>query len=74
MVTLPWWATALLTFVAKGFNQWLANKRSEQAMRDLGAATARAEDHAKAERQEQQARAGGAAAADAPDNPEDLRD
>ncbi|GJD88157.1 hypothetical protein BHAOGJBA_1670 [Methylobacterium hispanicum] len=73
-MTLPWWATAVLTLIAKIFNQWLANKRAEVAMRDLGAATARVDGLRKAERQEQKARAAGAAAAEAQDDPRDLRD
>ena len=73
MLALPWWATALLTFVARAFNQWLASRRAEQALRDLGAATARNADRAEAERQERVARDAGDAAADGPDDPRDLR-
>jgi hypothetical protein len=74
MIALPWWASLLITGLTRFLNQWLANKRAEGALRDLGAATQRADSLREAERQEQAARQTGAAAADAADDPHDLRD
>lgn len=74
MLTLPVWATVLLDLVAKTVNQWLANRRAEQALRDLGAATQVAESVKIAESQEASARAAGEAARGAEDDPRDLRD
>lgn len=71
---LPWWASGLVAFVVRLINEWAARKRAEAALRELGAATQRADSLREAERQEQQARRAGAAAADAPDDPRDLRD
>lgn len=70
---LPWWASGLVTFVVRLINEWAARKRAEAALRELGAATQRAESLREAERQEQQARRAGAASAEAPDDPRDLR-
>jgi len=74
MFTLPVWATVLLDLVAKTVNQWLANRRAEQSLRDLSAATQAAESTKLAESQEASARAAGEAALDAEDDPRDLRD
>lgn len=73
MFTLPVWASVLLDLVAKTFNQWLANIRAEQALRDLGAATQSLESIRVAESQEASAVAAGEAAQDAVDDPRDLR-
>lgn len=70
---MPWWLATLLNWAARVVTQWLADKRAEQALRDLGAATERNKAHAEAERQEAAAHRAGAAAEDAPDNPLDLR-
>lgn len=69
MISLPLWASALITLVVKGATQWLANLRAEQALRDLGAATQAASSRAEAERQEAIAKAAGDAAA--PEDPTD---
>ena len=37
--SLPWWASALITFLVRAANDWAAHQRAEQALRDLGAAT-----------------------------------
>ncbi|MFE1598170.1 peptidoglycan-binding protein [Methylobacterium sp. ID0610] len=71
MIRLPWWATALLTLVAKGINQWLANRRAEQALRDLGAATQANAARAEAERQEAAAKAAAERAAVEAEDPAD---
>ena len=71
MISLPLWASALITLVVKGVPQWLANLRAEQALRDLGAATQATASRAEAERQETAARAAGEAAAAAPEDPAD---
>lgn len=72
MISLPLWATALISFVVKLVTQWLANLRAEQALRDLGATTQAAASTAAAEAQEAKARAAAKAAAEGPDNPGDL--
>ena len=73
MISLPLWASALISFGVKLVTQWLANQRAEQALRDLGAASQASASTAAAEEQEAKARAAGDAAADAPDDPRDLR-
>jgi len=71
--TLPWWASALITFLVRAANDWAARQRAEQALRDLGAATQANTARAEAERQEAVAHRAGAAAEDGPDNHRDLR-
>jgi hypothetical protein len=71
MISLPLWASALITLVVKGVTQWLANLRAEQALRDLGAATQAATSRAEAERQEAKAQAAADAATAAPEDPAD---
>lgn len=66
-------ASLIIGFVTSFLNRWLAAKRAEQAMRELGAATQAAAARAEAERQEALAKAAGEAAADEPDDPRDLR-
>lgn len=73
MLALPWWATAGLTLLAKVVNQYLANRRAEAALRDLGAATQRSDSLAEAERQEAAARKAGDWSENAADDPDDLR-
>jgi hypothetical protein len=73
MITLPFWATALISFGVKLVTQWLANLRAEQALQDLGAATqANATTAAAAEAAETKARAAGDAAEDGPDDERDI--
>lgn len=71
--TLPWWVSALITFLVRAVNDWGARKRAEQALRDLGAATQANTARAEAERQEAAAQSVGAAAEDGPDDHRDLR-
>jgi hypothetical protein len=70
---LPWWASALITFLVRAVNDWAARSRAEQALRDLGAAVQANTARAEAERQEVTAQCAGAAAEDGPDDPRDLR-
>ena len=69
------WLSWLTSLLASAFNQWLANRRAEEAMRELGAATAREASIREAERQEQIAEQARRVARDAiePD-PRDYRD
>ncbi len=73
MLTLPWWASALISFLVRAVNDWAARTRAEQAIRDLGAATQANAARDKAEREEAVAERAGAAAADEADDPRDLR-
>lgn len=73
MLTLPFWADALIGFAAKLVARWLADRRAEQALRDLGARTEALAATARAEAEEARARAAGDAAAAGPDDPRDLR-
>ena len=73
MIPLPWWASALITFLARAVNDWAARRRAEQALRDLGAAAQANEARAEAGRQEAVAERAAAAAEDGPDDPRDLR-
>lgn len=66
-------ASLIIGFVTSFLNKWLAAKRAEQAMRDLGAASQAAAARAEAERQEAIAKAVGEAAANEPDDPRDIR-
>ena len=70
---MPWWASLVISWLARTVNQWLATKRAEQALRDLGKADQAATAHTEAERQEAIAHRAGAAAEDGPDDPRDLR-
>jgi hypothetical protein len=72
MITLPFWATALISFGVKLVTQWLANLRAEAALRDLGAATQANASTAAAEAGEVRARAAADASADGEDDPRDL--
>ena len=72
MITLPFWANALISFGVKLVTQWLANLRAEQALRDLGAATQANASITAAEAAEAKARAAGDAAADGPDDDRDI--
>lgn len=72
MITLPFWATALISFVVKLVTQWQANLRAEAALRDLGAATEANASLSAAEAAEAKARAIGDAAADGPDDERDI--
>lgn len=72
MITLPLWATALISFVVKLISQWQANVAANQALRDLGATSQANASTASAEKQESKARAAGAAAEDEPDDPRDI--
>lgn len=73
MPALPWWVSALVTFLVRAVNDWAARQRAEQALRDLGAATQVNASRAEAERQEAVAERVGSAAEDGPDDPQDLR-
>lgn len=70
---LPWWASWLINLIVRGVTRWAADKRAEQALRDLGAATQASAARAEAERQEAAAERAGAKAADDLDDPRDLR-
>lgn len=72
MITLPFWATALISFGVKLVTQWLANLRTEQALRELGAATQANASTTAAEAAEAKARAAADAAADGPDDDRDI--
>lgn len=72
MISLPIWATAIISFLVKLVTQWIANRNAEQALRDLGAATQANASVATAEEQEAKARAAGDAAADDPDDERDI--
>lgn len=72
-IILPWWASWLVNLIVRGVTKWAADKRAEQALRDLGAATQANAARAEAERQEAAAERAGTAAADGPDDPRDLR-
>ncbi|MCP1550728.1 MULTISPECIES: peptidoglycan-binding protein [Methylorubrum] len=71
--TLPWWASAFITFLVRAVNDWAARQRAEEVLRDLGAATQANTARAEAERQEAAAERAGAAAADEADDSRDLR-
>lgn len=73
MPALPWWVSALVTFLVRAVNDWAARRREEQSLRDLGAARQANTARAEAERQEAMAQRAGAAAEDGPDDPRDLR-
>jgi len=72
MITLPFWATALISFGVKLVTQWLANLRAEAALRDLGAASQANASTTAAETAEARARAAGDAASDGPDDDRDI--
>ena len=70
---MPFWASAGISFLVRLITEYLANRRAEDALRDLGAATQANASRVEAERQEAIARRAGEAAADEPDDPRDLR-
>ncbi len=70
---MPFWASAGISFLVKLINEYLANRRAEEALRDLGAATQVNASRIEAERQEAIAQRAGEAAADELDDPRDLR-
>ncbi|KQP67597.1 hypothetical protein [Methylobacterium sp. Leaf112] len=70
---MSFWVSTGLSFLVKLITEYLANRRAEDALRDLGAATQANASRVEAERQEAIARRAGEAAADEPDDPRDLR-
>lgn len=70
---MSFWVSTGLSFLVKLITEYLANRRAEEALRDLGAATQANASRIEAERQEAIARRAGEAAADEPDDPRDLR-
>ncbi|MCJ2080770.1 peptidoglycan-binding protein [Methylobacterium sp. J-090] len=70
---MSFWVSTGLSFVVKLITEYLANRRAEEALRDLGAATQANASRVEAERQEAIARRAGEAAAEEPDDPRDLR-
>jgi len=70
---MSFWVSTGLSFLVKLITEYLANRRAEDALRDLGAATQANASRLEAERQEAIARRAGEAAADEPDDPRDLR-
>ncbi len=70
---MPFWASAGISFLVRLITEYLANRRAEDALRDLGAATQANASRIEAERQEAIARRAGEDAADEPDDPRDLR-
>lgn len=71
---MPLWLSWLASFLATAFNQWLANRRAEAAMRDLGASQQREASVREAERQEEIADAAAQVARDAVgEDPRDYR-
>lgn len=70
---MSFWVSTGLSFLVKLVTEYLANRRAEEALRDLGAATQANTSRIEAERQETIARRAGEAAADEPDDPRDLR-
>jgi hypothetical protein len=71
MLGLPWWLSAIVSFLSRAANDYAARKRAEAALRELGAATQAAASRAEAERQEAVAKAAGERAAAEPEDPED---
>jgi len=68
---MPGWASWVISFVVKLITQYLANRRAEQALRDLGAATQAADAKTEAERQEAVAQQAAASVASTPEDPDD---
>ncbi|KMO15423.1 hypothetical protein [Methylobacterium indicum] len=71
MLGLPWWLSAIISFLARAANDYAARRRAEAALRDLGAKTQAEDSRREAERQEAAAQAAGDAAAAAPEDPAD---
>ena len=71
MIGLPWWLSAIVSFLARAANDYAARRRAEAALRDLGAKTQAESSRREVERQEAVARAAGEAAAAAPEDPAD---
>lgn len=67
------WVSTGISFLVRLITEYLANRRAEDALRDLGAATQANAARVEAERQEAIARRAGEAAANEPDDPRDLR-
>lgn len=70
---MPFCASAGISFRVRLITEYLANRRAEDALRDLGTATQANTSRVEAERQEAAARRAGEAAADETDDPRDLR-
>lgn len=70
---MSFWFSAGISFLVRLIAEYLANRRAEDALRDLGAATQANASRLEAERQEAIARRAGEAAVDEPDDPRDLR-
>jgi len=70
---MSFWVSTGLSFLVKLITEYLANRRAEDALRDLGAATQANASRVEAERQEAIARRAGEAVADELDDPRDLR-
>lgn len=64
-------ASWVVSFFVKAITQYLADKRAEQALRDLGARTQAAESKAEAERQEAVAEQAAASITSANEDPKD---
>ena len=71
MIGLPWWLSAIVSFLARAVNDYAARRRAEESLRDLGAKTQAEDSRREAERQEAQAQAAADAAATAPEDPAD---
>nr|USU31139.1 peptidoglycan-binding protein [Methylobacterium sp. OTU13CASTA1] len=70
---MSFWVSTGISFLVRLITEYLANRRAEDALRDLGAATQANASRIEAERQEAVARRAGETAADDPDDPRDLR-
>jgi hypothetical protein len=68
---LPWWLSAIITFLSRAVNDYAARRRAEDALRDLGAKTQAEASRREAERQEAVAKAAGERAAAEPEDPAD---
>jgi hypothetical protein len=73
-LTLPWWASWLVSLVARLVGDWAQRAKANAALKDMGAAVQRADSLAEAQRQEEVARRAADAAKDGQDDPRDLRD
>ena len=71
MIGLPWWLSAIISFLSRAVNDYAARRRAEEALRDLGAKAQAEDSRREAERQEAKARAAADAAAAAPEDPAD---
>jgi hypothetical protein len=68
---LPWWLSAIITFLSRAVNDYAARRRAEEALRDLGAKTQAETSRREAERQEATAKAAGERADAEPEDPND---